>query len=125
MLEEFYDSVGNGWRSILEALDSQMLRVLGEIPPPKILQVKEKFGGLRVYLGVPGEPLPKELVGKLYLLIDFAEDLSFRTCEECSDTRKVETRVRKGVAYASWVKTLCEEHHAERDAGIKIPKYSE
>lgn len=120
MLGKYYDDVGAGWKTILETLGSQMERVLGEIPPPPVLQVKEKFGGLRVYLGPSG--LPKEITGALYLLVDFAESLSFRTCEECGEMKNVETRVRKNVAYSSWVKTLCEEHHAQRDAGERIPK---
>jgi len=40
-----------------------------------VLQIKEKFGGLRFYCGPTTE--------KMSTLVDAAEDLSLKTCEDC------------------------------------------
>ena len=59
-----------------------------------VLQVKEKFGGLRFYTG----PASDELLDA----INDAESLSFEICEICGEPG----RIRGG----SWLRTLCDEH---------------
>jgi hypothetical protein len=58
------------------------------------VQVKEKFGGLRIYTDVYDEEVDKVLMS---LEID-----SFNICEVCGDAGKL----RGG----SWYRTLCEDH---------------
>lgn len=56
------------------------------------VQVKEKFGGLRFYIR-GGDDV-------VFGMIDFAEYLSYRICEECGATEDIkQTR--------GWIKTLC------------------
>lgn len=62
---------------------------------PKVLQVKEKFGGLRVYTS-SGTP-------EVHAQIRVAELLAARTCQECGSTEGVE---RIG---GSWMRTVCPE----------------
>lgn len=73
---------------------------------PVAAQVKEKFGGLRFYVD-NASPVHNQL-------INFAEALSYRTCEACG---------APGEAYAiGWVRTLCPAH-AEVAHGPKAAEY--
>jgi len=60
-----------------------------------IVQVKEKFGGLRVYCNATDEVIDK--------LIEEAENKSLVTCEICGN--KAQTTSKGG-----WCKTICVEH---------------
>jgi hypothetical protein len=104
-LPAWYDAVGAGWLPILEELHLQLLAV---DPRYGVAQVKEKFGGLRVYLATP-EPDAASLA------IDAAEERALRTCENCGQPGAP----REG----SWIKTLCDEHAVNRRAfsGGKTP----
>jgi hypothetical protein len=64
---------------------------------PVVVQVKEKFGGLRFYVNGSTD--------EQYALIRFAESMSYKTCEVCGKRGKP----NKG----GWIKTRCKEH---RDA---------
>jgi hypothetical protein len=82
--------VGPGWKPLVEPLIAQCQE---EGTP--ILQVKEKFGGLRFYTGGGS--------AKLAAMIAAAETVSMRTCEECGKPGRT-------VAPQGWVRTLCYEH---------------
>lgn len=97
-------SIGKGWEPLVIDLHHK----LREIDPDyQIVQIKEKFGGLRYYtrqtLGVFDE---------FRDLINEAEELSFKTCEECGGTDEVETDTL-GPGYF-WIFTLCDTCRAER-----------
>lgn len=66
---------------------------------PQVQQIKEKFGGLRIYLSWEDD--------YIYGIINMAEAMAARTCEVCGDHGEL----RGG----SWFKTLCDEHHEERE----------
>lgn len=59
----------------------------------QITQIKEKYGGLRFYVGAAPEWLWRK--------IDQAEKDSYKTCELCGEPGKL-----RGVA---WVQTLCDK----------------
>lgn len=61
---------------------------------PVAAQVKEKFGGLRFYV--------EEGTQEHYAIIDFAENISYKLCEECGNKGKLYT--------LGWHKTLCPDH---------------
>ena len=105
-----------GWKSLIcrlvDALDRTKV-------PYRIVQVKEKFGGLRFYL--EEGPLRLDLLGpgrrvsmtgkprknaEIFKLISRAETRSFTICETCGKPGKP----RKGV----WIKTLCLRCHRAR-----------
>lgn len=69
------------------------------IPQLEAAQVKEKYGGLRFYLS--GYPTHPEIDSKVTAYINFAEALSYKTCEDCG--RPGEQRG------GHWVFTLCED----------------
>lgn len=71
---------------------------------PNIVQIKEKFGELRIYLDMP---LPNMYA---WGVVDFAEEMSRVTCEVCGAPGETITK--------GWHKTLCEQHAKERYGNV-------
>lgn len=113
-LIEAQDMINNGFREDVPTWLLNQLEALengnGEWPEerefPVVHQVKEKFGTLNVYL--------KGWDERTQDLINFAEGMSSTTCEECGNVGEL----RKG----SWIRTLCDKHHEEREAALKAKK---
>lgn len=80
--------VSDGWIPLI----SQLVDDLAALGPFQIVQVKEKFGGLRFYT----EQLTDEQQDK----VTEAENKSTTVCEECGETGD-------GVTIGSWMRTLC------------------
>lgn len=107
-------AVGSGWFTMLwelcatlEPLARQQ-QAAGEIPL-KIVQIKEKFGGLRFYI--------HHGTDEAGALIDAAEARSFQICEACGEPGEV-----KGTA--GWFATYCPKHHAQNlaDRMLRYPE---
>jgi hypothetical protein len=81
--------VGPGWNDIIYDLNKKLE---AEKPDYKILQIKEKFAGLRFYTD--------ELPYPAWDAIKEAEKRSFGTCEECGRPGKIWSS-------KSWIRTLC------------------
>ena len=79
---------GDGWKDILERLFVKISKDVGVT----ISQVKEKSGGLRVYIDNGTD--------EAFTAINEAEDESFKTCECCGSKENVTTA-------GGWLKTLC------------------
>lgn len=109
--------VDDGWHQLLEEMlgcikhHEEQLKIsddyrkkLGLEPenidydPVEILQVKEKFGGLRCFFRG----------GDSYVagVVNMTEVMSFRICEKCGD--------RGEVRDLTWMRTLCDKHHKQR-----------
>lgn len=109
-------AIGAGWWPIIESLCSQIQHHVDWKQEQKekyqrgdgceqvvVAQIKEKFGGLRFYYDG----------GDDYVngLVSMAESWAARTCEECG---------KPGTSRSGgWIKTLCDEHEAERQARYK------
>lgn len=92
---------GDGWFSIIDNLSKR----INEIDPDvEAVQVKEKFGGLRFYIG----PVAKATADKVYDAISKAENLAYKTCEYCGSTKNVKQTT------TGWIKTLCKECRKEK-----------
>ena len=92
--ELFGIECGNGWNKLITPiLDYIDLYNSGHDDKIEILQIKEKFGGLRIYTSFSTPELDQ--------LIDDAEEQSFKTCEYCGSTENV-SQTKTG-----WIKTLC------------------
>lgn len=80
----------DGWFDLIYKLSKDITAIDKTV---MAMQVKEKFGGLRFYVGHASE--------EVFDLIDLAEEMSLKTCEKCGST--------KGVALVGqgWVKSLC------------------
>lgn len=81
-------AVGRGWHGLID-------RIVAVLPrETSVLQVKEKFGGLRFYV----DSAPAHVLD----VIDECEAESLTICEACGRPGKL----REG----GWLKTLCDEH---------------
>src|SRR5262245_35629545 len=75
------NNVGEGWHTLLHRLEDR----LNELDPSfEILQVKEKFGGLRYYVAL-SDDLDPDRINEIYLLIHGTEEESFKICEVCGE----------------------------------------
>jgi hypothetical protein len=91
---------GDGWFDILWRLCEELEPLVAELEatggvPFEVLQVKEKFGGLRFYVNCRNDAAIRQRIG-------IAADESFRSCEICGQPGEL----RDG----SWIKTLCDQH---------------
>jgi len=89
----FHIECGDGWFDILQRLceDIHAMR-------PKVLQIKEKFGGLRFYA--------ENLNEKQEKLVEIYEELSYKTCQKCGNSYDVTTEPLSGFGY---IVTLCRD----------------
>ena len=101
--ESIKDKLGKGrWKGSTklvtqEDIDLARAKIEEEaMKVPVATQVKEKFGGLNFYTNVTSD--------KHYSYISFAENMSYRTCEECGAPGKIYTD--------GWHRTLCDTHAA-------------
>lgn len=109
-------AVGPGWWPILEALCRQIHHYVkwkqeekekynrGDgCPDVVVRQIKEKFGGLRFYYDGGDATISG--------MVRMAECWAAHSCEECGKPGKS----RSG----GWIRTLCDEHEAERQTLMK------
>lgn len=93
--ELFGIECGDGWKELYQPI----LDYVGEYNKThdeemRVCQVKEKFGGLRVYLNFYDDTVKK--------MIDDAESKSFETCEICGAPCKQHS-------LGSWIYTMCDD----------------
>jgi hypothetical protein len=89
--------VGVGWHDLISVLDGALARL---DPEYTVVQIKEKFGGLRYYIGTIDPSVRTEAE----TLIHIAEQAALHSCEECG-------RYAAGTEEVNgWYHTLCEEH---------------
>jgi len=88
---------GDGWFWLIDKLCEYLQFQTDENGWPQVeaVQVKEKFGGLRFYIGSGSS--------EIFEVISFAESLSESICEDCGSIRDV------GQTEGGWVWTLCAE----------------
>lgn len=92
-----------GWNSLIDPLVEELNRLNG-----RVLQIKEKFGGLRFYYTLAHNHPEAERFSQK---VATAEILSFEICEVCGQPGTL----RAG----GWIRTLCEQHHQEREEKYK------
>lgn len=93
-LEDMKACVNLGWHKIIERL--YKLCDAGDI---RVLQVKEKFGGLRFYVG--------EAPNFVHDAIEEAEKESERTCYICGSPGTITSSAM------GWLECTCNEHKKE------------
>jgi hypothetical protein len=97
--------IGKGWYQVVDSLCYEIQQYIDykarkkeEVSQVIAEQIKEKFGGLRFYYRGGDEVISR--------MVRMAEQWAEHTCEECGKPG----RERPG----SWIKTLCDEHHEEK-----------
>lgn len=96
-LEPYDLGIGDGWIGLVEQICVEISKY--PCPDIKFAQIKEKFGGLRVY--VDNIPSDEPVYSNIQNSIDFAEQQSYKTCESCGSMNNVE------MLGSGWIKTLC------------------
>jgi len=93
-----YVGVGPGWWDIIRNLSSELEAIIEKLPEEErlslyVVQIKEKFGGLRFYMNAETD--------EMFDLITKAEEESLKICEECG---------KEGAQFCGigWIKTFCE-----------------
>lgn len=95
-LQYVLDHVGKGWHPLVTKLIENLFKFGWD---GDLHQIKEKFGGLRFYIGEGNDAI--------YTYIDAAEMLSLTTCEICGKPGSTSGWGR------NWIRTLCKEHGEE------------
>jgi hypothetical protein len=112
--EGFYIEHGDGWANILDAVFGSMNMWARYVDGVKIttldfvqvVQIKEKFGGLRLYVNIAEGATPQQ-AGEIHGAIHVGEYLSAKTCERCG---------APGTLHGDgWLSTLCPTHIEEYD----------
>lgn len=95
----------DGWLPILETLFEGIDMVIKaqKLEDFKVTQVKEKFGGLRVYTNYSTDLID--------MLIDGAEARASITCEICGELNA------KNKSVNGWFKTVCDKHYKQAKKG--------
>ncbi len=83
--------IGEGWKPLVYKLYDNLIL---EGWDRELHQVKEKFGGLRFYIGNTSD--------KIKELIQQAEEESFTICEYCGEPGELNGK--------RWLKTTCDKH---------------
>lgn len=86
---------GMGWIPLIDTLIQELIAAGWD---KDCAQIKEKFGGLRFYIGAGSD--------EIHDIISKYEKLSYKTCEACGNPGKSTS--------SGWIKTLCEEHAKEK-----------
>ena len=98
-----YTEWRNNTREALLEANPYNHSIPNEVPQVVVAQIKEKFGGLRFYYDGGDE----HIAG----LASMAESWANNVCEECGKPGSS----RRG----GWIRTLCDEHEAERQSKMK------
>jgi hypothetical protein len=104
-----YIEIGEGWHELCRPVLSYLQGINENRPNSEkvyIVQIKEKFGGLRIDWETESCTLEGCFAEKLWFLIDLAEKLSWETCEVCGAFVDKKGPIRLN----SWYRTVCEEH---------------
>jgi hypothetical protein len=103
-------SIGEGWWPLVHDMCEEIHEKIKHLDNRKVLvqwlQIKEKFGILRAYSNFSSQMLPSIYI-ELDGIIQKYENESSRICEICGKPGSLRT--------GSWLKTLCDEHHAKRE----------
>jgi hypothetical protein len=88
-----YFEVEEGWYPLIKELITDLIAMGWD---KEVTQVKEKFGGLRFYVGNESDEMFKR--------IQKAENDSYDICEVTGNSGKLRTNL-------GWIKTLCDEEY--------------
>jgi Zn finger protein HypA/HybF involved in hydrogenase expression len=112
-LNECFDfSTEEGWSDLIYNLCKDVKKIIDDNhinhDALKILQIKEKFGGLRFYIEINPEinaswttEMNEYVTSQIYNLIHRIENESYGICEKCGNKENATTNKD------NWIRTLC------------------
>lgn len=96
----------SGWTHLLESLCEYISRQEIDV---KVVQSKEKFGGLRVYTNIErAEDVDERRVQQVFGAIQMAQEMSFHVCECCGSPGSLRDD-------GGWLKTRCSECYGSEE----------
>jgi hypothetical protein len=101
------EHVPEGWGSLLEKLLEDLSKLSVEI---SVLQIKEKFGGLRFYYHALGADNDEAVA-----LVEEAESKSVNLCVVCGKPGTMR--------YGGWISPYCDEHYKGNPIGEEEDVY--
>ena len=104
---------GDGWYQLLYDMCKEIAIVLETAEKPvtiEMVQIKEKYGTLRVYYDLEGE---NNVARKISDIAQKYEDLSEKVCEECGCEGTLRTDL-------PWIQTLCDTCYDRKQFGSKL-----
>lgn len=112
--KEMYIECGTGWFDIIDELSKQIYEYLKTFPTRSepyaaVVQIKEKFGGLRYYIDYHG--LMDADIQKIEDMIRETERKSLKYCEDCGSNGTIEAPKKY------WMRTLCQNCINNYDMG--------
>jgi hypothetical protein len=113
--EPLWVECNEGWYPIIDDLSKEVSELAKKFPPMNdenrinVVQIKEKFGGLRYYVNYHG--MSDDDIQQIEYIIRNAEMKTFAVCEDCGGNgEKVSPR-------RYWMKTLCPDCQNKYDMG--------
>jgi len=108
--DKVYKECDDGWSKLTDPL-IDLCKLYGV----RVMQIKEKFGGLRFYIY-------GERAQEIQDVVDAVEAASYHTCEMCGENgiggwdKEGKPLYKATVTKTGWMKTLCEPCRAKREA---------
>ena len=101
--ELFGWEIGEGWFKIVEPVVKSIEEYNSQSKGGniEIAQIKEKWGGLEIYLHFDG--VPSDVVKKFNDMVAAAREEASHTCEDCGTKKNV------GMIINKWYRTVCQE----------------
>lgn len=91
-----YFECHEGWYPLIQELIEDLIKLDWD---KQVIQVKEKFGGLRFYINEGSK--------EIHDRITEAESNSYATCEYCGSAGEARRDI-------GWIRTLCDQHYLEK-----------
>ncbi|NIM21892.1 MAG: hypothetical protein GTN64_05660 [Candidatus Latescibacteria bacterium] len=101
-----YYECGEGWHPII---DKAVAKIRKYHPDVEFLQIKEKFGGLRIYTSYTSPAIEA--------IIELADEFCEETCEQCGKPGNLRMNGKR-----SWVKTMCAECAGDEWVDYSFPE---
>ena len=104
---------GDGWYQLLHDMCREIAIVFETAEKPvtiEMVQIKEKYGTLRVYYNLEGE---NDVARKISDITQKYEDLSEKVWEECGREGTLRTDL-------PWIQTLCDTCYGRKQFGSKL-----
>ena len=112
---------GHWAQYVRTALDS-LNRLTNTYPNIRVIQVKEKFGTLRIYTsikkGTGTGTVQEEVLAEIGAIIELAEKNCANTCVECGSHVDVKLGFRN--VDSGWMLPLCKEHRCTTQYDIDM-----
>ncbi len=113
-------AVGDGWADVVARLFDRIAQAVVSEPPSTkivIIDIKEKYGEIRVDILAPVAPDTQDLIDQAILLAELRSEC---TCDECGQPG----RMRATLGQSVWLAVKCDSHQSSypKTIGERSPR---